>query len=663
MRATVAAARVALGDATVEQALSARAPLLRRALRGLKPRLDDAGKSASLRASGELLASLPNVIVRRRVVLNAWGALLTAFAERGLSIAVPSVHAIDLDSLACLRPALAAARAMGRTIEVAIGEGDSAPRSALRGRVALAELAALRALGRVSDDVMARGAPLVARDPLDDARDEVISIDAMELSLDALGFDRALAIAEALLADPKLTGAALRRASFVAGLAMLNLDPFDRDVTDARAIDAHFAAAMDGESDSLRLAHAAYRRCVTHVRNLREPQAALEHGERAVAEAFRSDDPRAPFFEAWALNGRAFARARSGDLDGARTDCERARSLLEDDGLERVVPSLEVRVARVLIANNTGHIARARGDRAAIAKSYAQTRAFIEAMPEVERPTPEWLAPPDEEALLEPLRAHWSAALLSAEARFDPYAQAASAFPLATILFKQGDAAGAQRCFEVALRLARAFDEGAETSFAYALNLAVAAYRAGDLVAARACFEALARDPFADAGARAELEGAIAMVLAASGDASARARAHAAVVAVGLMDDEGALGRVLRSEGEALAHLGLEHEAIVALDRGLALTALAPEDRFGLLITRLEIAMTPSLLADAIAISSEAVADANAWWDVPRLLRLVERAGVTPTPALDAALDVASQRIDGRDVAERLRGALRHRLR
>src|SRR5262249_46354562 len=89
--------------------------------------------------------------------------------------------------------------------------------------------------------------------------------------------------------------------------------------------------------------------------------------------------------------------------------------------------------------------------------------------------------------------------------------------------------------------------------------------------------------------------------------------------------------------------------------------SIPPEDEMGVLIGLREAGnLDPALVTRALALVPAALADDNAWWDVPRLVRALDAVGVPAERSREARhlVDAGWQRIDCGETAARLRRRL-----
>jgi len=652
LRAFLAQLRRHLGDEQMERAMerAGARPLLGLVLRG-----QGAGGSGSL--GGLALGELPNVALRPGPLYAAWRDLFAALlAGRRAVLFVPELEAIDLQSLFALRPILSALRGHAE-LDLVLGHDPSLvhgdPLDALLRAVRTGQGALLEALPRsrvepVSpasiegaalpfaapvdpwDDQLEARAFAALRDPSAGAKID-LARQALRASFDAFGFDAAVWFASAL----ERAGAATRESRALGALALHNLAPLSKEPWVGERLVAAFEELAASEPDPRARAHWEYRLALAHGRTRGALDAALQAADAAVADAEAAPGTDLTLFtRAWTRNGRAYVRTRRGDLAGAAADAEEGVRLLTGEpdlaAPPGGLPAAEVRIARILVSNNRARIAHAAGDPEALGRWRAATSALLEATPPGERPGQQWFLPPVDERDLASAVAYFDALLEQARAALDPETEAVAAHGLGVVLYKLGDAEAAYEAFATSLRVWRITGGFPEDLLTEELNCAVSAFRSGQVTRAEEGFLRLRASPLMQAGdAQAETLAALGMIAAKAGDGDvARVRGDEATR---LAEAEGArdvLVRVLRSAAEAYLLLGDREGARRAAGRALATTSAMeaageegpPEDVLGAIVTALDAGDARlELVRRAIALAPAALADANAWWDAPRL--------------------------------------------
>jgi tetratricopeptide (TPR) repeat protein len=667
LRSFIAQGRAALNAERVARAVLPHHAMLSLALRGLVPFLDESEQRYRAASGGIALAELPNAILRDAAMYRAWqSAMGDLFAGERIMIVVPDLDAIDLESLRAMRPILRTLRDRA-DLRVVIGHDPANvpadPVDAFfraRRDVELSRLEALP-ITRV-EPVTETAAPSDAtaqgvRDPLDDGLESrayvalaahgasdpntrVLASIALLAAFDAFALEPAFRLAEALLATVGTEDECTRDAIRLGALALYNLAPLAKEPWISATLVDRFTRLIQSEPDPLSRAHWNYRLALVQTRGRNALEAARAAGDAAVADAEgTTGDPRAPLFAAWARNGRAFVRARASDFEGAAADTEAGHAALA--GGARGVPEIEVRVARLFIANNRARVAQFAGDDAALAKWRAIRTDHFNELPVDERPGPLWLPVPGGHRDLAAQRDHHAAVLADARDRLDVDDEAIAAHGLGVTLYKLGDASGALGAFATSLRIWPVIGGFAEDVLTEELNTAVSAFRAGETLRAAEGFARVRQALAQDAAAQAETLAALAMIDARAGERErAIARADEAICAAEAVGAPDVFVRTLRSAAEAFLILGDRRNATEILERALAAIASAErdgieipaEDVLGVLVARLDAGQEQdtSRLHRALKLAPLVVDDANAWWDLPRLA-----AHVRAHPALE----------------------------
>src|SRR5215472_12145709 len=645
-RSLIPQARAVIGNEAVERALDTQRAMLSLVLRGLEPRLSAEERQQRNQCSGLFLGSLPNVVLRRRPLLVAWGEAIASLlhGQRAFLI-IPLLQRVDLSSLVTIRAILQRVRGRGE-LSLVIGHDPSflpgepmdAQIHVLRERA----LAVFEALPSTRVETVANephgsseggaaasgeGNPAQHRidvDLLDDGLEQralqalrsganatadafEIVLAAMRAAFNAFGFETSLRLGLVLAghgrADPRV-----RRSIYsIVALSALNLDPLAKSKDWSTGVmEKYFTEALTGEPDA--------------------------------AE-------RAGFFEGWARNGRAYARLRSGLAEEAAADCELALERLAGESLAGI-PELEIQVLRLLLSNNRSKIAQATHDQAGLVHWRQRTREFLAALPTDDRPGHEWMIPPEDKNDLASSRDYFEGLLARARERLDPEAEAVGAHALGLIYYRLGDARRAREQFQTSLRIWQIIRGYPEDILTEELNCAVTAFRAELLPEAETGFERIRKSPLLGAeSAQAETLGALAMVAAKRGQPDvAIARAQQAVSMAEASGERDSLIRVLRSVSEAHLMLERREEALAYLRRAMSAIAeaaaenstVAPEDHLGVLVGLLECgAADDRAMLQALELLPAALGDPNAWWDLPRLLVHVSHSLQRGRPPLD----------------------------
>jgi tetratricopeptide (TPR) repeat protein len=481
----------------------------------------------------------------------------------------------------------------------------------------------------------------------------------------AFGFGAALRLAQGLLGRAPACPAALAtEAHALAGLAAhYAQSPRNPSLALAQLEEEHLDAALATEAWPLRRATYLYHLSLGAAKQKRDLGQALSLADRAVDELAHAGPPlsQTGFFAAWARNARAYALFRSGRLEEAVADCEAGLAALASV-TSADLPPPSLRLTRWYLTDNLARLTHTMGD-ASGATAWLEARLACEAdMDPLARPFDAWAGERLAGGDLRGDIARHEEALERARRELEPWPEAMSAHILGTLYDRRGDARAALDHFSEALRIWRMAGGFPEDVFAAELNCAVSAYRAGSFDRAEALFARLLADPLAeDRALQAELRAALAMVLAARGDdAGARQRMSEARRLVDESEDACASLRVSRSAGETLLLLRDRDAARAAFARALSeaegdaegALAFPPEDRLGVIVGLFACGVVdPALARTALTIAPAALHDANAWWDLPRLVGAL--AHVTGSlrerdeqHAADAILAAARQRVD-----------------
>ena len=686
-RSLIPQARAVIGNEAVERAIDTQREMLSLVLRGLEPRLSAKEREQRHQCSGLFLGSLPNVALRRRPLLVAWGEAIASLlhGQRAFLI-IPLLQRVDLSSLVTIRAILQRVRGRGE-LSLVIGHDPSflpgepmdAQIHVLRER-ALAVFEALPSTrvetvaaephGSGEGDAAANGEGNPAQrgvdvDLLDDGLEQralqalrsganataeafEVVLAAMRAAFNAFGFETSLRLGLVLAghgrADPRV-----RRSIYsIVALSALNLDPLAKSKDWSTGVmEKYFTEALTGEPDAAARAHLSYRLCMVHGRAKNSLSTALSFADSAVETATGDAIPadRAGFFEGWARNGRAYARLRSGLAEEAAADCELALERLAGESLAGI-PELEIQVLRLLLSNNRSKIAQATHDQAGLVHWRQRTREFLAALPTDDRPGHEWMIPPEDKNDLASSRDYFEGLLARARERLDPEAEAVGAHALGLIYYRLGDARRAREQFQTSLRIWQIIRGYPEDILTEELNCAVTAFRAELLPEAETGFERIRKSPLLGAeSAQAETLGALAMVAAKRGQPDvAIARAQQAVSMAEASGERDSLIRVLRSVSEAHLMLERREEALAYLRRAMSAIAeaaaenstVAPEDHLGVLVGLLDCgAADDRAMLQALELLPAALGDPNAWWDLPRLLVHVSHSLQRGRPPLD----------------------------
>jgi tetratricopeptide (TPR) repeat protein len=718
-RRWLAILRERLGDGAVERAVAPRRALLSLVLRRLEPALTPDERALRETHRAPDLGFLSHLGAMYRPIIEAWaGALGDLLAGRAATLRVPDLAALDQESVVLLREMLRR-RAADRPLDLVFGHDPAAgPKEpiwrrsllAVETQVALFEMLPETVVERiVAPPSLGNGAaerpgarPPAARrlDPLDDglereARDALdacagtpgpevsdLVLRAVRAAFGAYGFTAAMRLGVDLCARAPALAAADRAEVHT----LIALSGYARQVSSrgdpglADLLEEHFGAALAAEADPARRIHLLVRLCINHGRRKGELDAALGYAERAAAElralAGRIAPGQAAFLEAGARNGRGYVLARLGRHAEAEAECEEAYRLLCLAPSLEGAPAGEILHSRVIVLDNLAQVGEYSGDRARAARWQRLLEEREAERPGVMKLAPRrWVALHRAEGEVEAAIAAAERGLAEARLHLNPRLEGEYAAELGDLLYRRGDAPAALEAFAAALALGRRTSEP-DDLYPIELGAALAAGRAGRHDEALAGLRRALENPrCAGSAAQAELFGARAVLLARRGDREGAEReGNAAIERAVESGERDTLVRVARAAGEACALLGRREEARAAFERALEIArgGVGGEPRppaadlLGILLGLKDGGREDdALLLEAIALVPAALDDADAWWDLARLLpgaiALAER-GRLADPALAAAARrlarAAAQRPDGRAGAERLSALL-----
>lgn len=211
-------------------------------------------------------------------------------------------------------------------------------------------------------------------------------------------------------------------------------------------------------------------------------------------------------------------------------------------------------------------------------------------------------------------------------------AEAHRALAMADLFYRLGDARTSFDTFVLAMQLG-AGEDSLDDDLALEVEVARAARRASLFDEALAGFGRALEHPLAESPAsRALILAERALVYAAQGDATrADADLHGADATARAADDPDAMTRVWRSVGEASLLLQRPADAATAFVRALEIaqdtgaptgvaSSVAPAEVFATLVgMHAAGGAGDEVLLGALALAPEALREADAWWELPRL--------------------------------------------
>lgn len=519
----------------------------------------------------------------------------------------------------------------------------------------------------LDDDLEARAHALLGRDgPLPREARELVDA-AIHGAFDALGFPAVLSLTQQLLARAdELDEATQAECRLLAGICAHNLCAFARRAAAGHPLYALGDEQLDRALPLLPRAEdrvlVCYRRGMRLAGSREGLVAAEQMLSRAVEEARRLPE-RHVLHRVYANNGLAYVKYRLGDRAAAREHCEVALRVAEASHPE--APTSEVGSAGFNVLVNLARLTFLEGD---LGLSEQRLRQALHRLDTIEHRKPffSWFstqvfirdmaaAVAELEQRIDALDPHWVETMM-----------AGYAFWAGDLHYRLGDAERAFQRFCLAVELWSHFHEDPLDVLYAHLNCAAAAYRAGRLDEAWSRFSAVKAVLPPDAlDLHAEILGALALLAARRADEpGARTAIAAALEALGPVDDLETRARVHRMVGDAHLALGDRAAAHHAFLAGLApamspagasgvlvADALPAEVVFGLLLGLVELdAATTEHVRLACELGPRALLDSDAWWDAPRLARVLAdprwRGATTCSPERDRLLALMRQRPD-----------------
>lgn len=470
-------------------------------------------------------------------------------------------------------------------------------------------------------------------------------IAAMQASFACFGFTTALRLGLELLAKrPRLSASQAAELHGIIVLAAHNRQFRSRGNRDlASFLTHHLEQALAAENRSDRRSCLCYRLAVTHGRRRKDFAAGLDWAGRAIAES-RGDAALPPWqrahLEGWARNIRAYVLMGLGRLAEANDDCEVAFNLLDRALMELDEPAVsdpdplirETAYTHSLLADNLAALAKMRDDMAGFARWKEIADQLAVAVPGLARfEAILWIDLYRQSFQLELARPKAQAGLDAARVEQDPLREHTYTVQLADLCYRLGDADRALELLTEAAELRRRLGEPAILRAIGPVSATMVALRAAQPERARHFLDEI-QTSTANVDARAQIFARLGWSIAASG-ATDLAEDHLNQ-AITLAVDSGqrdTLMDVAVMAGRTAQLLGRPREARDAYLRALELATVgelgeeAPAPSPALLMA---VQLGLGELGDApderplraLELLPAALADADAWWDLHRLL-------------------------------------------
>lgn len=638
LRALVAHLRILRGDEAVDAALAPHRGPMSLIWRSLEPGLRPQEREARARAAAAVHGYLSHNSLMRLPLVRAWQGVLTPLCA-GLDVLVPELAVADPQSLTVLVSLL------GTQPDLRLMFGwdpDALPTDKMSrwdAGFALSTGERLRLLpGAAPAEPSLREDAPIAPAPDDSELGTLDSpeqlCEAMERAFACFGFTCCQRLGLRALRSPCADERTWRRINLLTGLSAYNRQVSTRgaspeeDAALAELLGSCFTEALAGESDPQARAHLLYRLCINSGRRKSDLPESLTLAERSLSAA-----RGLPMAEAWARNGLAYVLGRMRRTDEAIAECIQAEALLRAPlpGVEEV----ERPLTRAVLLDNLVELCALAGRW----EDAARWPITHDADLRIEMP-PSGRTLKAMRNALRPgeLRALALRGLILTEERLDPIESDWMAAHAADGAYRQGDAQAAVALYRQALASARRIAGEVEIR-ATETSLAMALLRAGRGGEAADALERLAGGA-EDPASRAELAATRGWALAVCGDVAASESAIndaiSAAVALGQRD---LLARVACAAGEACLALGRPDEAGQAFRQALAMTRLGEgataADALWALGGLMAIGVAQAAeLEQALELLPEALPEAEAWWELPRLHAATLALGLPLSPVL-----------------------------
>ena len=683
-RVCLALLRQRAGDDAVERAVAPQRALLSLVLRRLEATLTPAERERRELLRAQPLGFMSHSRMTSSPLLEAWiEALAPLVAGKVAALVLPDAGRLDAESVAMLRH-LVRRLAPEERPDLILGfdtsEGPDDPLWRRSVELVDIQLALLEALpdtvvesveagtgeGNGEGDGEPEEAPGEAPvDPLDDRREEQAlaglrrdpagsgavaeAIEAMRAAFGAFGFATSLRLGMEVLARGGLLPAEVAaEVHTVVALSAYNRQLEAGDPRLTAFLEQHLEAALAAEPDVARRSHLHYRLCINAARRAGDLERGLGLATRALAEAERPDlrAGLAAYLTAWARSGQAYVFARQMRLAEALAAGEEAYALVQRAASAPDLAPREILSSRIVFLDNLAEIALRAGDTAGAGAWQAALEEAEEGLDPVMRVAAvRWAAILRAEGRLREGIRRATQGLEDARRHLNPVMEERFAVALGDLWYRAGGAGEARGFFGAALPIRRRLGQPHEIARAE-LACAAAAMREGELEEAEARLGKALESPLcARAGARAEALAALGTVAALGGDAARwRRRLNEAIAQAASAGERDALLRVARAAGQGSLLLGRREEAQEAFRRAARIAAQgggAPPravDRLGVLVGLWESgAGDRATLEQALALVPAALEDAEAWWQLPVLLRGVAATGGAGALAGEAA--------------------------
>lgn len=655
----------------MDRAIQPSRALLGLVVRGLNAELSEKERSVHARESANFRGLLPHPGLRPTPLLEALAeTIYSIIANTGTVIVIPDVARMDSESIDLIRPLLR--RSPDGGLRFRIGLNTAYQPVAIYDQLRIAaiarELDTILLLRCAEQVVTAETAPAVCdscSDPYDDwleqrawsrPGDLELNLAAARATFGAFGLPEAIEFAGRALGAGAEAGNAAEMHTIIGVCAhnLKDLYPFASYLKSLPKL--HFDSALKLETEPRRLACLLSRMAIQYAGS--DPAYARQLAGRGLDIARRLAPELAAFYEAWALNARAYAWYKESRLEQAAADCEQAVALLGAYNHTLALPAGETELTLWLLCDNLTRIALDRRSTPRAVRYQQLAAALLRQIEPWQRPVPSAFAAQTAGDDLADAVKRFETSLDRARQEFMPRHEAMWQHALGQIYYRQGAAGRAVGSFVSALEIWRrtqGFEEDITTAL---LNAMLAALRAGWGSEAESLAVELAARPGMEGPAiQAELHAARGLACALRGDVRASlAQVRIADRDSDVLGDPALAARIACLNARSAAALGLRSDGLwdhasncIAAAGGPAAAGWALSA--GMLLGRIENGAPADLLHRTAAHLFAALEedDFEAWWDLPRFLRLAvetKTTGFETVPGWDRLLRCARERLD-----------------
>jgi len=698
--------RSILGDHLVQEAISHHRPAASLVLHRLTTDLTSAEKHQRNMLAAQITSHLNHNWFMQFPLIEEWAALLhKMLLSDKFTLIIPNFSGIDIVTMTVLRTMCRMFPDSLPHIIIGYDKNGIEPLEADENGITWNDkdikIENILLNFRLIDDTIDESVPEVSQtinnekippmeiDPLDDdldyqalanfakcqatPNDEMIkfTIEAMYRSFQVYDFRAALYLGLKIIEyEPLLTQ---KQAAFVHGIIGVSAHnrQFSAKTGNAQLndfLEYHFMRAFGAETEPVRRISHLYRLIVTLARRKRKFHTALDWANKAVAEVkeMAVASAEATMQEAWIRNIRAYIHISSKDIEKALTDIELAYKLVERAASFVESPSREMSMTSSVIADNYTILAKYMGDYESEEQWLCVGNRLIEEFGVGARFID--IASVDFYRSRVRMDLAIQAAfrgLADARVQIDAHWQGLYLRHLSDLHYRVGNYWRAYEYLEEALSFYKRFGQ-IDRKFSAELMSAAALARAGLFEQAQVAFErAFAHELNNSPHSQAEILTSLALLATRQGKSvEAEGKMNEAIALAVEGGERNTLLLVARRAGDACQYLGNTKQAEQAYRQAITISKAKNSDSapppaaemVGVFLGLLECGEKDSDLAlQALRLMPTALQeDADAWWDLPRLLlQLSSMASKTNVfdsskeqEALENVLIASSQRKD-----------------